>query len=435
MAVGAEYRTEYLNYETDYAYQQQWGAGQGGPQLPVSGDYNVKEFFVEGLVPLVQDARGAKDLSLELGYRYSDYSNTGGWPTYKIQGSWAPMSPLKFRLGYNRATRSPNIVELYTPQSLGLNGTQDICAGPNPSYTREQCARTGVTAAQYGNVLPNPADQYNSFDGGNPDLEPETANTYTVGIVVAPSGTGFTTTLDYFNIRIDNTIGTLLPDDVVQQCAETGNPTLCNLVHRDVAGTLWLFTTGYTIDTNQNVGKRWSEGIDLTVGYVKSLGDKGSFTANLIASYIFSQRINTGLYEYDCATYFGNQCGVPVPTWRHLARFAWQAPFKTTFSLTWRLIGPVTNDDGSPNPAIGDPGNVETLKINDIYEIPTYNYWDISAAYQLTKNYQIVGGLNNLFDKEPPLSPGMSPNDYGTGWYGTYDPLGRYFFMGVQVTF
>jgi outer membrane receptor protein involved in Fe transport len=76
------------------------------------------------------------------------------------------------------------------------------------------------------------------------------------------------------------------------------------------------------------------------------------------------------------------------------------------------------------------------LKINgDIYEIPTYNYFDVSATYLLTKNYQIVAGINNIFDKEPPLAAGSQINDYGTGFYGTYDPLGRYLFTGVQVTF
>ena len=77
IAVGGEYRKEFLFVNPDLAYRDGYGAGQGGPTLPVEGRYNVKEFFAEGLIPLVQDARGAKDLSLELGYRLSDYNSTG----------------------------------------------------------------------------------------------------------------------------------------------------------------------------------------------------------------------------------------------------------------------------------------------------------------------------------------------------------------------
>jgi outer membrane receptor protein involved in Fe transport len=104
-------------------------------------------------------------------------------------------------------------------------------------------------------------------------------------------------------------------------------------------------------------------------------------------------------------------------------------------SLGWRLVGPVTNDDGSPNEAIGDPGNVEALTTNDIYKIGTHSYFDISAIYKVSKKLSILGGINNIFDTEPPLAPGMSNNDYGPGFYGTYDPYGRYLFVSAQFTF
>ena len=67
--------------------------------------------------------------------------------------------------------------------------------------------------------------------------------------------------------------------------------------------------------------------------------------------------------------------------------------------------------------------------------IDAYNYFDFAATYRLAKNYNIVGGINNLFDKEPPLGAGSQDNDYGAGFYGTYDSLGRYLFLGVQFTF
>jgi outer membrane receptor protein involved in Fe transport len=99
------------------------------------------------------------------------------------------------------------------------------------------------------------------------------------------------------------------------------------------------------------------------------------------------------------------------------------------------MIGAVTNDDGSPNPAIGDPANIALLKANDIFTIAAHHYFDLAATYKLKKNYQVVLGVNNIFDKEPPLAPGMSPNDYGAGFYNTYDSLGRYWHVSLQFNF
>ncbi len=102
-----------------------------------------------------------------------------------------------------------------------------------------------MTAAQYGTVLSNPADQYNTLGGGNPGLEPETADTITAGIVWTPQGIpGLSVTLDYYNIEIEDTIGSLGADDIIQQCANTGDPALCGLINRDAHGTLWLAQDG-----------------------------------------------------------------------------------------------------------------------------------------------------------------------------------------------
>jgi outer membrane receptor protein involved in Fe transport len=436
VAVGGEYRQEFLFVNPDQAYRDFLGSGQGGPTLPVEGDYSVKEFFAEGLIPIVQDARGFKDLSVELGYRTSDYSSTGRWPTYKVQTSWAPTADVKIRAGFNRATRSPNVQELYVPQGIGLGGSQDTCSGTSPTATRAQCALQGVTAAQYGTIASNPAGQYNTIGGGNPDLAPEQASTYAVGVVFTPKGLpGFSAAFDYYNIKIDSTIGALGADDIQNQCAATGNSLLCGLIHRDRAGTLWLTSDGYTVTTNQNVGKRGSEGIDMNGTYSRAVGGAGAVTVNLIGTYLMHSTIDTGLYAYDCKGYFGNQCGIPTPTWRHMTRFSWETNFRTVFSLGWRMVGGVTNDDGSPNDAIGDPGNVALLETNSIYKIPARHYFDLAATYRLNKHYTFLAGVNNLFDKEPPLAPGMSDNDYGAGFYGTYDSLGRYLHVSMQFTF
>jgi len=436
IALGAEWRQESLYVNPDEVYEQGLRAGSGGPTLRVDGKYDVTDLFFEALIPVIQDAKMARDLSFELGFRYSDYSTTGGQPTWKVAGTWAPTSSFKFRAGYNQAIRSPNVRELFVPQGLGLGGSSDICSGPNPSYTLEQCMRTGVTAAQYGNVLANPADQYNSLDGGNPNLAPETANTLTVGLVITPQSVpGLSFTLDYYDIQIDDLIGSLQPDDIVQTCATTGDPGLCALVHRDVAGTLWLSEDAYTISTNQNIGSLYAEGIDFSYAWLIGLGDAGYLNTSLLGSYMLQNRYSDPLIDYDCVGYFGNQCGIPNAKWRHRARISWETNFKMVFSLGWRYNGSVLVDDASPNPAIGDPGAIEEWKINDGYENPAFNYFDLAWSWRATSNVNVILGLNNIFDVEPPLGPGQNRNDYGPGWYGFYDVYGRVVHASLQFTF
>lgn len=436
LALGLESRNESLFVHPDMTYQTGDGAGQGGATNPVEGAYRVDEGFLEVLLPLMQDMTGAKDLSLELGYRYSDYTTSGGHSSYKGQLSYAPLPDLRLRLGFNRATRAPNVQELFVPTGVQLLGTSDPCAGANPSYTQAECARTGVSAAQYGHIQENPAGQYNALTGGNVNLDPETADTFTAGLVITPAALPtFTAALDYYDIKIEKVIGALFPDDVINTCATTGNPTLCSLIHRDVAGTLWLMPTGYTIANNQNIGVLTSKGLDVNATYFVAAGNAGLLSFNLIGTYLQERQVDTGLYKYDCAGYFGNQCGDPTPTWRHLARVSWETNWKTTLSLGWRMIGAVDNDDLSSNPALGDPSNVDLLKTNDQDAFGAAHYFDLAASINVIKGVQFTLGINNLADKEPPIAPGDQGNDYGPGYHGTYDPYGRYLFTSIQFTF
>ena len=439
VAVGLEYREESIYVYPDAARASGNIAGFGGATVPIDAKYDVSEVFIEALIPIVQDATGFRDLSMELGYRHSDYSTSGTAPNYKAQMAWAPTDSYKFRAGLNRATRSPNVRELFAPQGFGLGGTEDICAGPNPGFTQEQCARTGVTASQYGNVLGNPAGQYNTFGGGNPFLDPETADTITVGFVWTPQSIpGLSMTLDYYDIEITDTIGSLNSDDIVQTCAETGDPALCSLIHRDSAGTLWLTEAGFTETNNQNIGQLYGEGVDFNFAWLIGLGDAGYLNTSLMGTSMLTDRFANPLIDYDCVGYYGNQCGIPDAKWKHRARVSWETNFNWVFTLGWRYSGSVLVDDASPNPQLGNPGNIEGpygWKVNDAYELPAYNYLDLAVSWNVNRNIQWVLGVNNVMDKDPPLGPDMSGNDYGPGWYGYYDPWGRYVHTSLQFNF
>ncbi len=137
-------------------------------------------------VPLLEDAAFAKDVTLGLGGRYSDYSTSSGESTYKVELDWTPVDDWKVRASVNRAIRAPSVSELYRPNADGLWGGVDPCSGPMPAMACEQCARTGVTASQYGNIGASSANQYNGNFGGNADLKSEIADAYSFGVVANP---------------------------------------------------------------------------------------------------------------------------------------------------------------------------------------------------------------------------------------------------------
>jgi outer membrane receptor protein involved in Fe transport len=440
LAVGGWVSKAGMFVHPDDSYINNPASGQGGPTLPVDGSFTTKEVYGELQVPLVQDTGGAKDLSLELGYRFLNYQAQGQSATnnsaYKAMLAWAPVEGLRFRGGFNRSVRAPNVYELFQQQGLGLGGSEDICAGPNPTATPEQCARTGVTAGQYGNILENPAGQYNSLDGGNPALHVEKADTKTFGLVWTPKSiTGLTTTLDYYDIKVKETIDNFEPDDIIKACAEEGNPLLCNLIHRDSLGTLWLTTNAYTVATNQNIGERRARGLDVGVTYPWNLGSHGFVSFQFLGSTMLEDRLATPLIDYDCIGFYGNQCGIPDAKWRHRLRATWNTKFKSTFSVGWRFISSVLVDDASDNPDLGNPGLIERWKLNGGYKIPSFNWLDLAASYKFKDRTWLTVGVNNILDKEPPLGAGSSDVDFGAGFYNTYDSLGRSLYANLQFQF
>ncbi len=434
IALGAEYRKEFLNALPDFIYQNNLGMGTGGARLPVSGYYDVKEAFAEAQVPIVQGVAGAKDLSLNAGYRYSDYNINGSHPTWKVEADYAPVSDFKFRAGYNRATRAPNIGELYQPQALDLGGTVDPCAGPTPAFTQAQCAREGVTAAQYGNIPANPAAQYNNLYGGNPNLEPEIADTKTFGIVITPTAlSGFTAAFDYYDVKLKNAIGALAMDDILNTCGLTGNPAVCSLIHRDQYGSLWLTGNGYAVTTNQNIATFERAGVDVNATYSLPLGSS-LLSLNLIGAYYSKVYYDTGISTYDCVGLYGNVCSTPNPKWRHMFRATWETgPFSAT--LAWRMLGKVLIEYASNQAALANPSFVPAYAAVGAETIPAYHYIDLIFGYRLGKATNLTLGVNNIADKEPPVGWGWTLGGDEAGFGGVYDAAGRYIHGSVTFNF
>ncbi len=446
IALGIESRTESLETQPDLSYINGDGAGQGGPTLPIDGRYSVMDMFGEASLPLVTDKAFFHDLSLELGFRRSTYDVRGAAGknsenTWKIAGTWSPIEEITFRASRNRAVRSPNIGELFLNQSIGLFGGNDPCEGATPTATAAQCALTGVTAAQYGNLIPNSAQQYNQFGGGNLNLKPEKADTWSAGVVLTPKGllNGFTASVDYYNIKVNDAVGTIGSQVILNQCIATADPFFCGKINRAPAstgasaGSLWLDEAGFVNNQTTNTGSFSSAGVDINADYRTTIGNnklKWEFVGTYLDKYT-AQPITNG-FSYDCAGFFGNTCGIPSPKYRFNTNLKFTTANDFALTVRWRYRGGVTVDSLSTDPDLAAPGAAPTID----EKIGAQSYFDLLFALPLKDAMTLRIGVNNVFDRDPPLiSQATLGGGNGNTYPGTYDYLGRNVFINLSADF
>lgn len=443
---GAEYRKESLEFVSDVAFSTGDLAGQGAATLPVAGSFDVTEFFSEIRIPIAQDS-WVHNFTITGGYRYSDYSTGATTDTYKIEGEFAPTRDIAIRGGYNRAVRAPTVQDLFAPNRVALDGTTDPCAGFTIAATDTGCIAQGLTVGQF--VAPNPADQYNGFVGGNTNLTPESADTYTAGIVFTPTFVpGLSVTVDYFNIDVTDAIGGIGADTIVLACTQTADPFFCGLVNRDASGSLWRSAGGFVIDTTQNIGGFSTSGIDAQLNYRTEIGDLGTLTFNFLGTYLDELITDTGItipgldQTYDCVGLYGNVCGSPNPEWRHQARVGFNFKNGIGASVRWRYFDGVTldavedntnlNNAGGTGPAPGGVARPGAAGFGSV------SYFDLALTFAASDNFNFRLGANNILDKSPPTTGSQAcpagPCN-GNVFAQTYDALGRYVFAGVTLDF
>lgn len=442
MSLGSEYRQEKASFNPDMAFQLGLGAGGNGAVQPLAGEFHVWEAFTEFKLPIADEKPGAYSLNAEAGYRYSSYTEGFNTNTYKFGLDWAPIKDVRLRGSYNRAVRAPNIGELYTPAVIGAGGTSDPCWGTAPVFTAAQCANTGVTAAQYGHILVNQAAQINTQVGGNSAIQPEVADTYSYGVLIEPQALpNLKMSIDYYDIKVNDTITSLASSTVLNNCAVSGTASLCSLIHRGPTGSLWLSTENYVATNYQNIGTQSEKGLDYNAAYRLKFQKMGKLTFNFQATQVLkyeTQPLPNGA-AFDCAGYFGSTCNSndnPIPKWRHVLTTDWATPWGgLDLVLRWRFIGAMDVDRSS-----GDPQLAQTYYPGTAH-IPTYSYLDLSGAFPIVKGVDLRLGINNLTDKNPPLilngaftdCPNLGCN--GNTFPGVYDALGRYVYMHVTAQF
>lgn len=487
IALGTEYRRETLKLSVDSEFQSGDLSGQGGSTQPNGGSFDVYELFGEVRMPLVTDKPFFRDLSLDIGYRFSDYSTAGTTSTYKAELDWSITRDIRFRAGYNRAVRAPAVDELYAAQSIGLYGGSDPCAGSFvASSISAGCLSTFATAATAAGMTPQafvnslsstktaagivsisqcPAAQCSFLGGGNLNLKPEQADTYTAGFVFTPTFgflRRFTASVDYFSIEVDNAIGTVAPNVVLSQCL-AGVTSYCGSVHRDSSGGIFG-NAGYVISTETNTGYTKTDGFDFTANYRFlpedwGLPRWGSMSIAFVGTYTNRYVVNpaSGLGTFDCAGLYGTVCGTPLPHWKSRTRFTYEAPkWPVTISLDWRVVGAVKYDGnqgtaGAFNSVTGTnypvTGNsllaTHPSGLTDTADetIGIHNYFDLSGTWKVKPNLTLRAGVSNILDSDPPLLDSNyfpaagPPTGNGNTYPGVYDSLGRTAFVGLTLDF
>ena len=417
IAMGVENRKMSYDRDSDTVFEEGQLLGQGGATKSIAGSFSVTDVFLEAAIPVIEN------LDMELGFRSSDYSTSGNHNTYKVGATYSPTEMVTLRTGYNRTIRSPNITTMFAPQNQGLWAGSDPCAGDAPTYTAAQCALTGVTAAQYGNIVASPASQYNALYGGNTELDPETADTISFGIVANPVE-DLTLSVDWWSVALESAIGSVAASTSIKECAENGNTALCSLINRGNAGTLWLGTSGYVTSTSTNLGEVNFAGVDVAATYGMALGG-GDLSLKLMGSKSLEKETlvlpGVETTRYDCNGIANDdQCTGPNMDWRHTLTANYSKD-DWTVGAAWRYFGKVDYK-----------GTADTLAAAG--ELDAVNYIDLNGSYTLNENVSFSAGARNLLDKETPMvGGGLNPDNANS--YGNYDVLGRYIYADVTISF
>lgn len=477
-AAGAEYRRYAAQQSSDVLAKTPGELGGAGGAAPdINGGYEVYEGFGELILPIASDMPGIHELTVEAGIRQSHYKiAAAGNPTFdtttwKVAGTWAPTPDFKVRGNYQRAVRAPNIGELFSPVSTGLtNLGTDPCQGASPltnANLRAVCLAQGAPAAVIGTITPPTAGQANITAGGNPNVGPETATTWSVGLVFTPAFLpGFSGSIDYYNIKVKNAITTPTPADLIAACfgstptnpsAAAATTAACTAIRRNpITGGLDgdPATTGGLFGALSNLGTLGTDGVDLNLAYTTGIGtvfgQEGRLSFMFNGNYTNSSKFQatpTAL-DRECINQYSVNCGSIQPKYSFSQRTTLGLG-PVDVSLLWRWVNKVRFEDqqladdlaaatasGCTDPAATDP---DGCMIDPRFRtIKAYSWFDLTTRFEVSKNFDLTMSVFNLFDKKPPVvggTIGSTSYNGGNTYPSSYDALGRRFAVSARLKF
>lgn len=392
------------------------GIANTNQQDPISGTSKAKEAYLELSAPVLEELPFAKSLTVNGAVRYSDYDLFGGDWNYKLGLDWEVVEGLRVRSTYGTGFRIPSVPELFGGVSEGNLTTTDPCsryATSTNATLRANCQTSGVPLnyVQLGNTILTTV-------GGNEDLEPESATTWTAGVVWQPAFTsGLTLTVDYFDIEIKDAIRSIPGSTKLAVCYNSANLShpFCapgNFTRSSLTGEV-TFLSAQPINT----GRETMSGIDLGAIYNSEIAGVNT-SLNLTVTYLDDYTIYPfpGGDPIKFDGFIGGGNG-GYPHWRGYASLTGnKGPFTGTYSVQW--IGKATDFNADP----GDIG----------YRTPNVTYHNLQVAYDLNDQARFAVGVDNLFDKKPPFI--QSYTDANTDTM-TYDLTGRRFYVSARYTF
>ena len=442
LAVGASYRRNTYSFSPDTST---FGITTGDvvnvfPSNPTAGFIDTKEAYVEALIPVVKDLPFIESFEVSPAYRYSYYNSAGSVHTYKADFNWGVVPSLRFRGGYERAIRAPNVGELFQGSAPGAGGNllRDPCDFNSPENLANPARVAAICAAQ--GLAPGLASTYRnttltlaSVVVGNPNLRPEKADTFTIGAVWRsqfsnPWVSRLSASVDYYNIKVTQAIAAINGSIVFQKCfnGDGSNPNL-DPTNPSCAAIIRQSSTGLPLQVNtpfDNLGALKTSGVDFQVDWGLDLADagigKGSLAVNLSGTYLREfniKAVSTAPFLDYSGTIGNSTVGVGTfPRWKATMTTSY-ALGPASLGLRWFYIDGMDDFTAISNPTARRPG------------VPGYNRFDLFGSYEINKIVSLRAGVDNLGNKEPPVFGGI----LGTTEPGTYDPLGRRFWLAIRA--
>ena len=431
IAAGVEHREEFARSEFDSLQQAGLNAGNAIPRT--EGKFTVNEAFLEARVPLLKDLPLIKSLGFTGAVRTGDYSTVGNTLSWNAGLQWSPVSDVMVRATQAVSTRAPNINELFSPPSQTFpTGLTDPCVGVTATSAGARDVACRADAGVAANIAANGSftlvqpdlQGISGFNRGNPTLAEEKGKSFTVGLTFTPRAvSGLTLTADYYKIEIDDAIVSTPRQFILNQCYGGGNATFCGFVKRrpapegaNSAGSLDEIDSAVT-----NSGGLFAEGVDVTAAYGLNVGP-GRLNARLAYT-----RVMKGY-------------SVPLPGSERdpFAGEIGASKDKASLSLTYNF-GPF--GISSQTTYIGKASLDDTFLKDYGYEPGSYGvsakvYNDFQFTYAY-KKAQFYLGIDNAFDtKAPRLITGLPDSTTGAETdAGTYDAIGRRYYVGVRMAF
>ena len=366
-----------------------------------NGSVTVKEAFAEISVPILKDVPFFQALDVNAAGRVTDYSTSGRVETWKVGGTWKPVADFLFRVTRSRDIRAPALYDLFAGDSSGIGTLNDPVSG--------------VTA----NV--------SQITGGNRALKPEKANTFTFGGVFTPTFLrGFSISADYYNLKINDAIGTLGTAQIVNNCRLDASAPECALVTRP---SPTAFPTSIRI-APANIAALQTKGIDFDASYRTSLGE-GNLSLRAYVNYLDSfktqQSATQVVLENAGRAATGNQ---PI------ARPKWRGTFNVNYENNgWVLF---VSEQYIGSSKLGFPAATGQNQVFADPKVPVVWYTDMTISKKIDAfggDVEFFGTVNNLFDKKPPLIPGTIPGLNLPTIISVYDQVGRAFTAGARFKF